>query len=116
MKKIEVSSLVGKNAISMQSGSQLYREIQSALEVEDQVELNFFGVELFASPFFNSSIGFMLKDSSIEKLQRSLSFTNLSDVGRHLLNHVIENAIRYYQDAGEISGAIDSSDDSSDRS
>lgn len=106
MSKINVFEIVGKNAISMQSGSALYKKIYPPLKNGDSVELNFEGVLLFASPFFNASIGLVLKDVSIDALKSQVSFLNLSDVGRNLLNHVISNAITYYKNSENISKGI----------
>lgn len=94
--KILVTDIVGQNAISMQSGKNLYEKISKPLLSTESVELDFGGVKLFASPFFNASIGLLLKDIQVSDLQKHLSFINLSEVGRQLLNHVIANAIKYY--------------------
>ena len=95
--KIVAKDIVGENAISMQSGKILYDKISKTLLVDkSSVEIDFYGVELFASPFFNASIGLLLKDIEIKELQSLLEVENLSQVGRQLLNHVIDNAINYY--------------------
>ena len=102
--KLVAKDFVGENAISMQSGKILYDKVSETLLVEkSEVSIDFDGVVLFASPFFNASIGLLLKDISIDELQMLLKIENLSQVGRQLLNHVIENAIDYYKmDAGEV--------------
>ncbi|PHS72915.1 MAG: hypothetical protein COB22_03235 [Cycloclasticus sp.] len=94
--KIIVEEVVGSNAISMQSGRNLYEKIHAPLIASEHVELDFSGVELFASPFFNASIGLLLQDIKLENLQRDMNIINLSTFGRQLLNLVIENAIKYY--------------------
>lgn len=109
MNKIIVSDLVGKNAISMQSGEKLYRKIHPALLSNEIIELEFSKVSLYASPFFNASIGLLLKDLTVEQLQGQLRFIGLSDVGRELLNHVISNAIAYYKNSENVSAGIDKS-------
>jgi hypothetical protein len=107
MSQIKVFELTGRNAISMQNGERLYNSLRSELISNDSIDVDFKGVELFASPFFNASIGLLLKDISIEILQQKLSIINLSDVGKDLLNHVIANAIAFYGDSEKISKAID---------
>lgn len=106
MNQIKVFELTGKNAISMQNGEKLYFALHAKLVSGNSVEIDFESVELFASPFFNASIGLLLKDIPIEKLQKQLAITNLSDVGRDLLNHVISNAIAFYKDGDKFSQAI----------
>ncbi|MGJ0514456.1 MAG: STAS-like domain-containing protein [Methylomicrobium sp.] len=95
--KIIAKDVVGKNAISMQSGQNLYERISKPLISGNEVEIDFLGVELFASPFFNASIGYLIKDINVTDLKQRLKITNLSEVGRQLLNHVISNAIKYYE-------------------
>ncbi|WP_221293291.1 STAS-like domain-containing protein [Stutzerimonas stutzeri] len=107
MNQIKIFELTGKNAISMQSGEKLYAALHNKLVVGDKIVVDFEGVALFASPFFNASIGLLLKDISIENLQRQLSIINLSDVGRDLLNHVISNALVFYKNVDKVSKAID---------
>lgn len=69
---------------------------------------------MYASPFFNASIGLLLKDISLGKLQENLKFAGLSDVGRDLLNHVIGNAIVFYGNSESIGKAIDEASPSND--
>lgn len=113
MSQIKVFELTGRNAISMQSGEKLYNTLHSKLISGEQLTIDFSEVVLFASPFFNASIGLLLKDIPVERLQQLLSITNLSDVGRDLLNHVISNAIIFYQNSEKVSKAIDQTQASS---
>ena len=107
MNIIHVKDIIGVNAISMQSGSLLYKEISPLLLAKKSIILDFEGVELFASPFFNSGIGLLLKDIEISTLQNILKIENLSPVGHQLLNHVISNAINFYSaDGKKISDAV----------
>lgn len=95
--KIIVKEIVGENAISMQSGKLLYEKISSPILSGKEVETDFDGVVLFASPFFNASIGLLIKDIAVTDLQKKLKISNLSSVGRELLNLVISNAINHYE-------------------
>lgn len=106
MKTINVYDVVGKNAISMQSGEKLYGQIISLMEGGESVELSFKNVTLYASPFFNASIGLLLKDIDVDELMRRLKVVDISDVGRDLLNHVVENAIAYYGDSESVTKGI----------
>ena len=62
MNRIFVFELAGKNAISMQNGDKLYKSIHPHLLAGDSIAIDFNGVSLFASPFFNASIALLLKD------------------------------------------------------
>jgi hypothetical protein len=107
MKKIDVVTLIGLNAISLQNGTKLYQKIFPILSKGESVELNFNGVQIFASPFFNSSIGLMLKDISIEEMKRTLKIVGMDENGISLLNHVISNAISFYGNKDNVKGVLD---------
>ena len=94
--KIIAKDVVGENAISMQSGKILYDKISKPLLSNESVELDFSGVKIFGSPFFNVSIGLLLKDISLEDLQDRLKIINLNTDGNQLLNFVIKNALKFY--------------------
>jgi hypothetical protein len=112
--KIIVFDLIGKNAISMKNGEKVYEQIHPLLMKGEKIELEFERVSLFASPFFNASIGLLLKDMTLEGLQGQLTFGGLSEVGRELLNHVIGNAISYYANKKSVSKGIDESSSDGD--
>lgn len=97
MKSITVKDYIGTNAISMSSGSKIREEINKLWNKSEKITLDFSGVEIFASPFFNASIGSLLKDRTITELQEKLSFEGISDHGKSLLNLVIANAIKFYE-------------------
>lgn len=107
MKSIKVFDLVGKNAISMQSGTKLHDAIAHALLVGEKVEVDFSNVSLYASPFFNASVGVLLKDVTIEQLMDRMKIVNCSDVGLGLLNTVIQNALNYYSGSKKVTDALD---------
>ena len=107
MKKVKVFDLVGKNAISMQSGTKLHDVIAQDLLKGEKVEIDFSEVSLYASPFFNASVGILLKNISIEQLMDRMKIINCSDVGLGLLNTVIQNALNYYNGERQITDALD---------
>jgi hypothetical protein len=59
--------------------------------------LDFDGISVFASPFFNFAIGQLLKDFSPDKLNELLSIINLIPDGTSVLKRVIQNAKEYHQ-------------------
>lgn len=100
MKVINVREIVGPNAISMNSGGKLKTAILQEWDSSEKIELDFSGIDVFASPFFNASIGALLKDKNIKTLQSKLIFEGIPDHGKRLLNLVIGNALKFYSDAG----------------
>jgi hypothetical protein len=97
--KIEIRTLLGKNCMTREDGQIVYDRIHAELLAEHSIELDFEGVEIFASPFFNFAIGQLLKDIEPDSLNRLLKISNLNSVGKPILKRVIENSKKYYSDS-----------------
>jgi hypothetical protein len=94
--KCLVREIVGEDAITLEDGQAVHDRIKPELAAGHQVELDFDGVTVFASPFFNAAIGQLLEDIQPEDLNGLLRVQNLNAVGAGLMSRVIENAKRYY--------------------
>ncbi|WP_295454676.1 STAS-like domain-containing protein [uncultured Thiodictyon sp.] len=104
---IKVKDLVGENAMTLADGEAIYGRIHDPLAQGEAVELDFDGVQVFASPFFNAGIGRLLADLTSETLNARLKFEHLSDFGARVLRRVIENAKDYYTANEDQRNAID---------
>src|SRR5437899_13092775 len=91
-----VRDIIGENALTLEDGQSIYDRIKPELANRRNVELDFSGVTVFASPFFNAAIGQLLKDFKPEDLNRLLRVVNLIPAGHDVLKRVIENAKQYY--------------------
>jgi len=96
--KLDVIAIVGENCITLDDGEKVYALIHTELSAGRAVELDFSGVRVFASPFFNAGIGRLLKDFTSDELNRLVKVSHLNDVGLMVLKRVIENSSRYYND------------------
>lgn len=94
-----VREIVGENAITLDDGQAVFDRIKADLTAGHVVELDFDGVSIFASPFFNAAIGQLLHDFSADQLNQRLRVVNLSPVGLDVLRRVIDNAKEYYSAA-----------------
>ena len=95
--RINVRKWVGENAMAQEDGKAVYDLIHDPLRQGETVELDFEGVDVFASPFFNASVGRLLEDLERDALNARLRFEHLSTFGKRVLRRVIENA-EYYID------------------
>jgi len=93
----KVMELVGQRCITKNHGQQVYDLIHPLLLQGQTVTLNFEGVKQFASPFFNSAIGQLLKDIKDDDFARLLHFEKLSKDSRLVVSQVIENAKNYHR-------------------
>ena len=96
MKCIVHEIVGGEDAITFDDGQSVHEQIKPELDANHEVELDFDGVSVFASPFFNAAVGQLLKSTKPEDLNRLLRIINLNSTGYGVLRRVIENAKEYY--------------------
>jgi hypothetical protein len=94
----KIIEIVGEFALSSASGQQLYDLILPALKSGQAVELDFAGVNVVASAFFNVALGQLLQDFDADDLNQRLQLENLQPHAQTVLRHVLTNAKRYYSD------------------
>lgn len=104
--KIDIHKIIGENCITLEDGQKVYDLIHPELSAGRAVELDFMNVTVFASPFFNSAIGRLLKDIKPDDLNRLLKITKLIPAGLTVLKRVIENSKEYYSN-GAVRKALD---------
>ena len=94
--KLNIREVTGQDAITTEDGQTVFDAIKPELDSHRTVELDFEGVEVFASPFFNAAIGQLLSDFRREYLREHLQIMNLEEMGSDLMARVIANSERYY--------------------
>lgn len=99
MSVIKIKTRIGKNCITIDDGQKIYQEIHKSLLKNNTINLDFKGVEVFASPFFNAAIGQLLKDIEPETLNKNLKVLSISDSGLETMKRVIENSKKYYSNS-----------------
>ncbi|MEG0529065.1 MAG: STAS-like domain-containing protein [Bacilli bacterium] len=96
MNTIKVKELVD-NGLSETSGLILRKKIQELLNNSTKkIILDFSGITLFATPFFNSFIGYFVLQYSPERVDELIEITNISDLGKETYNHSYSNAKNIY--------------------
>lgn len=104
---ISVVELVGKNALTPEDGKAVYSILQPEIAAGRTVALDFSGVSVFASPFFNWGIGRLIADFPPELLNRMLKFSNIAPAGDRALRRSIDNAKEYYAEPEQKRNLID---------
>lgn len=94
---VKVRQLIdGEDAITLEDGQLVYDRVHPELLAGRAVTLDFTGVTVFASPFFNGAIGQLLRDLQPDALNRLLQVVNLDPTGMDVVRQVIANSKRYY--------------------
>jgi len=93
---ISVMDELGEHCVTVAQGEAIYAMIHPHLANNESVVLDFEGVAVFASPFFNAAIGQLLKDLKPDQLNTLLRIENLEPYGLETMAHVIENSKEYF--------------------
>jgi hypothetical protein len=90
--KIEVSDLTKFAAVDYEDGQMLLERARPCIQRGENLELDFEGVRIFASPFFNASIAALITEFGPERVENLISFTHLNDEGKIISERSISNA------------------------
>lgn len=104
--KLEIRNLVGERCVTSEDGQLVYEEIHPKLAAGEPVSLDFTGVTVFASPFFNFAIGQLLRDLEPDDLNEFLKIEGLLPDGGLVVQRVVKNAKEYYKNP-ETKKAVD---------
>lgn len=89
-------------AMTEDAGLQLRKEMNEVIQKEESLVLDFQGIELFATPFFNASIGYFVMTLSPEKYKEYVKVINLSDLGKETYGHSYQNAVSVYENKTDL--------------
>lgn len=89
---ISIKGQFGRAAIDYEDGVKLNQALVTPLKQGLDIDLDFEGVDVFASPFFNASLASLVKDFDPADLNRRLHLRNISATGRSVARRAIENA------------------------
>lgn len=89
-------------AMTEDAGFQLRKEMNEAMQNEQQIILDFEGIKLFATPFFNASIGYFVMRLSPEKYKEQVKVINLTELGMETYTHSFQNAVSVYESKADL--------------
>lgn len=88
---IKIKDLVN-NALSVNDGIIVREELLKYLDCGEEIHLDFEGVSLFATMFFNAFVGYFIKIGKKSFIQ-NLKFDNISQLGLDTFQHSYNNAV-----------------------
>jgi STAS-like domain of unknown function (DUF4325) len=92
----KIYDITGVMATDSESGQALHDLILPELQKGSTVNLDFTGVEIFATSFFNFAIGQLLASVSITTLRSQLHVHDLSEDGQAIFDRAVDFAQQYY--------------------
>lgn len=96
MINLQIKRFVGERCVTSEDGQLVYDKIHDKLVSGEKVCLDFEGVIVFASPFFNFAIGQLLKDLKPDDLNQLLTVEHLIPDGMLVWRRVVKNTKEYY--------------------
>lgn len=98
--RLVVREAVGVDCLRLEDGWFLYKAILPAVQGGERVELDFAGVYGVSASFFNSLLGYMLKDFEPGDLAGRVMVKNLSPWAKVVMDRVLRNCWRHYRGEG----------------
>ncbi len=106
--RIKITDIVGSSfCVSSDDGGSVFAKLNEVLNKERDIELDFIGIDMVISAFFNAAIGRLVEKYTVEQIRNRIQFTNLSEEDQELLERVLENAVRYYDNPGRFREALE---------
>lgn len=96
MVKIKVADLC-PFALAEDDGAALYDKIDNIISNGEPTEVDFEGIALFATPFFNTSIGRVILNYGVDRFDSLVKVVNLDELGIETYEHSRANAISYIE-------------------
>ena len=97
--KLKVIDIVGsERCIIREDGQKIYDKIHDELANKKDVTLDFDGMRLYASPFFNFAIGKLFQDIDADVINAKLHIENINKTGSMIIKCVKNNAKEYCAD------------------
>lgn len=92
MRRILVKNVCGAHCLSPDEGEALFKEAYELLRIDEDILLDFIGVETLASSFLNTAVGRLFGKFDHSFVEGKLRWSNLDEQDERVLKLVIENA------------------------
>ena len=95
-REIKIFEQFGETLLTPTEGDTLRNAYIGAIRIGQGVTLDFKGVRIISSAFFNYAVGRLYAEFSQAEISKLLTVVNLSDIGKFTLLRVVENSRKYY--------------------
>jgi len=92
--KISVKKECGKNTVTRDDGKQVQKLVLTAWKEQGKIVIDFSNILVASVSFFDEAFGKLAFKYSKVKLQEKLSFKNIDDYDRALLNDILISRYR----------------------
>lgn len=96
--KIIVKDAIGSFCTEYEQGERLLDLTRQGLEDNGEVDVDFEGVQLATSAFFNASFGVLYGDYPLDVLKAKIKVSHLSKEMRQVMSRSLEAAKKFYEE------------------
>lgn len=82
-----------KTALSADDGVVIRNQILSVSDPDEEITLDFSGITLYATMFFNAFIGYFVLNSKKDLVDDRIKLENISALGQRTFEHSYNNAV-----------------------
>ena len=93
MKLLVIAEIIKSEfAVSPEDGNTVYEIIKREIESENQLELDFEGIDIMTTAFLNNAIGNLYRNFDKQQLNMYINMANISDCDLALVKKAIDRA------------------------
>lgn len=91
---LNIKKVAGTDTVSREHGRKIRKIIESLLKVQDKIAIDFSNLSIASPSFIDEAFAKLLLKCSLDELRPKLSFVNMTDFDRALLNDLVRARIR----------------------
>lgn len=95
---IHLRKVFGAECLTAQDGKQLFDLLSKELKRNESVTIDCTGVDKFASPFFNASLGRLVERYRPRELLSRVNCAHMNEAAMATLQRVLTSADEYFRD------------------
>lgn len=97
MRTLKVEAICGKHCLSPDDGEALYKELYESLQRDQDILLDFSGVETMASSFLNVAVGRLYGKYDHAFVDAKVRWSGLDEQDDKIMRLVIDNAKEHFR-------------------
>jgi len=91
---LNINKMAGTDTVSREHGRKIRKVIESLLKVQDKIAIDFSNLSIASPSFIDEAFAKLLLKYPLDEIRDKLSFANITEFDRALLNDLVHARIR----------------------
>lgn len=91
---LNIKKMAGTDTVSREHGRKIRKIIEQLFKIKDKITIDFSNLSVASPSFIDEAFAKLLLKYSLDELRAKLSFVNMTDFDRALLNDLVRARIR----------------------